>query len=105
MPTQKRKAEKAVKKSEPISSEEKIARLLGLYFVKDMEQKTDQAAHLRSVGFEVSEVATMLRITENHVNVAAFHGRKNLEKKKKAQPTIKTSPRILGFHKDANDKN
>jgi DNA-directed RNA polymerase specialized sigma24 family protein len=47
-----------------------------------MEQKTEQVALLRAVGFEVSEVAAMLGMTENHVNVAAFHGRKNLGKKK-----------------------
>jgi len=32
--------------------------------------------------FEVSEIAAMLGMTENHVNVAAFHGRENLSKKK-----------------------
>jgi DNA-directed RNA polymerase specialized sigma24 family protein len=78
-------AKKAVKQpraSEPVSSEEKIARLLGLLLVKDMENKTEQAALLRSVGFEVSDVAAMLGMTENHVNVAAHMGRKKLGKKK-----------------------
>lgn len=63
-------------------AEEKIARLLGMLLVKDMERKTEQVALLRSVGFEVSEVAALLGITENHVKVAAFHGRKNVGKKK-----------------------
>ena len=61
---------------EPVSSEEKIARLLGLIAIKDLEQKTEQVTLLRAVGFEVSEVASMLGMSENHVNVAAHHGRK-----------------------------
>lgn len=70
------------KTAEPVSSEEKIARLLGLLLVKDMESKTDQVTLLRSVGFEVSDVASMLGMTENHVNVASHMGRKRLAKKK-----------------------
>ena len=80
MPPEKRKA--ASPNREPVPAEEKIARLLGMLLVKEMEQKTDQAAILRAVGFEVPEVASMLGITENHVKVAAHHGRKNLGKKK-----------------------
>lgn len=68
--------------AEPVSPEEKIARLLGLLLVKDIEQKTGQVTTLRSAGFAVSEVAVMLGLTENHVNVAAHHGRKKLGKKK-----------------------
>ncbi len=67
---------------EPVAADEKIARLLGMLLVKDMEQKTEQVTLLRSIGFEVAEVAAMLGMTENHVNVAAHHGRKNLGKKK-----------------------
>ena len=53
-----------------------------MLLVKDMEQKTEQVTLLRSIGFEVAEVAAMLGITENHVNVAAHYGRRNLGKKK-----------------------
>jgi len=53
-----------------------------MLLVKDIEQKTEQVTLLRSIGFEVGEVAAMLGMTENHVNVAAHHGRKNLGKKK-----------------------
>jgi hypothetical protein len=67
---------------ESVSAEEKLARLLGILVVKDIEQKTEQVTLLRSIGFEVAEVAAMLRMTENHVNVAAHHGRKNPGKKK-----------------------
>ena len=59
-----------------VSSEEKIARLLALMFVKDTKKKTDQVPILRSVGFQISEVAEMLGMTENHVRVADHHGRK-----------------------------
>lgn len=68
--------------TELVSSEEKIARLLGLLLVKDMENKIDQVTLLRSAGFEVSDVALMLGMTENHVNVAAHAGRKKQGKKK-----------------------
>ena len=80
MPPAKRKA--ANQPHESVPAEEKIARLLGMLLVKDMEQKTEQVTLLRSIGFEVAEVAAMLGMTENHVNVAAHHGRKNLGKKK-----------------------
>jgi hypothetical protein len=59
-----------------VSADEKIARLLGLLLVKDMKIKSDQVATLRRVGFDVSEVANMLRMTENHVMVADHLGRK-----------------------------
>jgi DNA-directed RNA polymerase specialized sigma24 family protein len=77
----KAKSAKLAKGAQPVSAEEKIARTLGLLLVKDDEQKTDQVAQLRAIGIEVSEVAAMLGMTENHVNQAAFQGRKKLGKK------------------------
>lgn len=59
-----------------VTAEEKIARLLGLLLVKDIQKKTDQVPLLRRVGFDVSEVAHMLNMTENHVMVADHLGRK-----------------------------
>ena len=59
-----------------LSADEKIARLLGLLLVKDIKSATDQVPLLRRAGFEVSEVAQMLNMTENHVRVADHHGRK-----------------------------
>jgi hypothetical protein len=59
-----------------ISADEKIARLLGLLLVKDIKNATDQVPMLRRAGFEVSEVAQMLNMTENHVRVADHSGRK-----------------------------
>lgn len=59
-----------------VPADEKIARLLAMLLVKDIKKKTDQVPLLRSAGFEISEVATMLGMTENHVKVADHHGRK-----------------------------
>ena len=59
-----------------VAGDEKIARLLGLLLVKDIKKKTDQVPLLRRVGFEISEVAAMLDMTENHVKVADHQGRK-----------------------------
>lgn len=75
------KSAKPNKSSVPVSAEEKIARTLGLLLIKGVEQRTDQVTLLRSIGFEVSDVAAMLGMTENHVNVAAFKGRKKAAKK------------------------
>jgi hypothetical protein len=76
MPPRKRKPAAEGAANRRVSAEEKIARLLGLLLVKDIKKKTDQVPMLRSVGFEVSEVADMLHMTENHVKVADHLGRK-----------------------------
>lgn len=59
-----------------VGGEEKIARLLAMLLIKDVKKKTDAVPMLRRAGFEVSEVADMLGMTENHVKVADHHGRK-----------------------------
>jgi hypothetical protein len=59
-----------------VAGEEKIARLLGLLLIKDIKRKTDAVPMLRRAGFEVSEVAGLLGMTENHVKVADHLGRK-----------------------------
>lgn len=70
--------------TETLSSEEKIARLLGLLLVRDLESKTDQVIALRSAGFSISDVGSMLSMTENHVKVATHAGRKKQNKKVKS---------------------
>jgi DNA-directed RNA polymerase specialized sigma24 family protein len=62
--------------AESVSADEKIARLLGVLATKDIDQINERVALLRAVGFSVPEVAAMLGMTENHVRVAAHHGRK-----------------------------
>jgi DNA-directed RNA polymerase specialized sigma24 family protein len=69
---------------EIISSEEKIARLLALSAIKDLESQDAQAVLLRNVGFQNAEVAAMLGISENHVAVALYRGRNRKRPKKKA---------------------
>ena len=64
---------------------DKIARVLGLLVVKDLEDKTAQVVMLRSAGFDVADIAAMLRMTENHVRVASHLGRKTKLKKKSAK--------------------
>ena len=65
-----------------VLAEEKIARLLGLLLVKDIKSTNDKVPLLRRVDFEVSEVASMLSMTENHVKVADHLGRKKKKRKK-----------------------
>ena len=48
----------------------------GCCWSKISRRRQNQVPLLRAVGFEVSEVAAMLGITENHVKVADHHGRK-----------------------------
>lgn len=81
-----RKARKNGKTTEPVSADEKIARLLGVLATKDIEQLPDRVTLLRGVGFGVPEVASMLGMTENHVRVATHHGRKKHRGKKAARP-------------------
>ncbi len=78
MPKQKRKrrADENGGSDRRVAADEKIARLLGLLLVKDIKKKTDQVPMLRSDGFQVSEVADMLGMTENHVRVADHLGQK-----------------------------
>jgi hypothetical protein len=78
MATQKRsaRAEEQSGTRRRVSADEKIARLLAMLLVKDIKKKTDQVPLLRSAGFDVSEVADLLGMTENHVKVADHLGRK-----------------------------
>jgi DNA-directed RNA polymerase specialized sigma24 family protein len=68
--------------AEPVSADEKIARLLGILATKDIEQIGERVTLLRAVGFGVSEVASILGMTENNVRVATHHGRKKRRRKK-----------------------
>ncbi|HMF23714.1 MAG TPA: hypothetical protein VKG24_16520 [Pseudolabrys sp.] len=78
MPHRKEQAEAVASVSHyaAVSAEEKLARLLGLLLVKDMKSKSDQVTLLRRAGFKVSEVASLLDMTENNVTVVDNLGRK-----------------------------
>ena len=76
------KAQKDRTPTVPAAAEEKIARLLAVLATKDIEQASERVTLLRGVGFGVSEVASILGMTENHVRVAAHEGRKKHQRKK-----------------------
>jgi hypothetical protein len=59
-----------------VSAENKIARILALLLIKDVEQKPQQVALLRSAGFEIPEIASLLAISENNVSVALHRQKK-----------------------------
>lgn len=75
-----RKRNAANRTAEPVSSEEKIARLLGFLAIKDIEQKSDQVLLLRAAGFLSSEVATLLHTTENSIAIIEHRARKKKTK-------------------------
>jgi len=72
MPPARRKPEAA----EQIPAEEKIARLLALLLVRDIEQPADKIRTLKAAGFGVSQMAPILGMTENAIHVALHRARK-----------------------------
>lgn len=68
-----------------LSPENRIARLLGLLVIKDIEQQSDQVAMLRAAGFDIAEIADMLGVTSNYVSVAIYQSRA----KKKRRKTVR----------------
>lgn len=60
-----------------VSSEEKIARLLGLLVTRDVETSAGKVKLLRNIGFSITEIALMLDISENAVAVADHRARKS----------------------------
>lgn len=59
-----------------ISSEEKIARLLGLLLIKDTKKQEDQVVQLMRAGFRGNDVAEMLGISRNQVSVITYNLRR-----------------------------
>lgn len=72
-----KRSQKAVDKpaTGSISADEKFLRLLAILVVKGIEDKQEQALILSGIGFEAPEIASMLRVGKNYVNVA-IHRRK-----------------------------
>jgi hypothetical protein len=60
-----------------VSPEEKIARLLGLLVVRDIDTSAEKVKLLRNIGFSISEVALMLDVSENAVADASHRARNN----------------------------
>lgn len=89
------KAKKATSKStaakpsirlEPLRSEEKIARLLGLIAIQNIRSKPEQASLLRGAGFTIPEMAEMMDLQDNNaVSVLLYQAK--LKKAKKTDAT------------------
>lgn len=62
------------------SSEEKIARLLGILLTQKMEQKTDQALLLKAAGFQNAEIGELLGMSDNHVSVTLYQAKKKAKR-------------------------
>jgi len=69
--------------TEPLSAHDKIARLLGLLAVKDKTDAADKVILLQGAGFVTAEIASMLDITENNVDVINFRRRSKKKRGKK----------------------
>jgi hypothetical protein len=74
------KKQKSGNSSIPIKSEERIARLLALIVIKDIENNNDRVRTLRASGFEVTEIAGLLGMSENAVAVADHRAKKQNKK-------------------------
>lgn len=75
-------AKKATRKRAPAAGEEfgtpaldKIAALLGLLVVKDMDTD-DAAVRLGNVGFSDREIAALIGVTDGYVRLARFRAKK-----------------------------
>ena len=60
----------------PKSAEEKIARLLAMLVVKDVESDVDRVPMLRAAGFNTAEIAEILGTTDATVRAAEAYTRK-----------------------------
>lgn len=60
------------KKAEPISAEEKIARLLALLATKDLAESKEKIVTLLAAGFTPAEAANLLHMNEGAVNKAIY---------------------------------
>jgi hypothetical protein len=88
MPPQRRSAEGP----DQVPADEKIARLIAMMVVRDVEQPADKIQILKAAGFGVSQMAPILAMTENAINVALHRARKKdgrASKKKSATKKIR----------------
>jgi DNA-directed RNA polymerase specialized sigma24 family protein len=69
--------------AEPVSAQDKIARMLGILAVRDKTEAADQVVLLQGAGFEQAEIASMLGISENNVSVINYRLRNKKKRGKK----------------------
>lgn len=81
--------EKKADSSEPLTSEGRIARLLALVAIKEIEDKSDQVIFLLRAGFGPAETAEMLGVTSNYVSVVTYKKRQGPKRKRKGKPKPK----------------
>jgi hypothetical protein len=78
----KRRTTAAADAQSSVSSSERIARLLALLVVKDLD--TDEAAlKLDAAGFGAGDIARMLDVNPNYLNVAKYRQKRSIKKSKK----------------------
>jgi DNA-binding NarL/FixJ family response regulator len=58
----------------------RIAKLFGLYMVRDIEDESKKVTRLNAVGFSTAEIALMLDKTEQNVRVQISQSKKKKEK-------------------------
>jgi DNA-directed RNA polymerase specialized sigma24 family protein len=77
--------------TEQTPAEERIARLLALLVVRDIEHTAEQVQTLRAAGFGVSQIAQLLGTTENAVSVASYRARQKETRSAPKPPRKKRS--------------
>lgn len=77
------KGGKTSEAAEPVSAQDKIARMLGILAVRDKAEPADQVVLLQGAGFEKAEIASMLGISENNVSVINYRLRNKKKRGKK----------------------
>jgi hypothetical protein len=60
---------------QPTSAEDRLARLIGLFVVREIKEKQDQISLLLRAGFENTDVAEMLDVSLNYVSVAIYRNK------------------------------
>ena len=79
-PARKPAASNPALRLEPVRSEEKIARILGILAIQNLKSRTEQATLLRAGGFSRAEIADILDTSENGVSVLLYQAKQKKEK-------------------------
>jgi len=75
---------RGVNSTEAIAAEEKIARIMALNAMLEMENNNDKAVFLRSAGFTINETASILNIADPaQVRIALARSKKKKKRSKK----------------------
>lgn len=59
----------------------RIAKLLALYMLRDVDDESKKVTRLNAIGFSNSEIAGLLDKTENNISVQLSQARKKRKKK------------------------